>query len=401
MTHHRRRGFTLVEILVAMALTIFILAILTQAFVVGADTFRSLKAVGDLNTSLRTASTALRSDLSAAHFEGMRRLSDSKFWSGVNNGPPKFGYLYVYQGPPTAFNVEATDPDGIVIRRCNTHILALTVRAAGDRQKDWFAATVPAGSPLLSLGVPDTRYTSAVSNVFTSQWAEVIYFMVPITDITADGTPLFTLYRQQHLAVSDNDQINWGANKQPLTQLQAYRNKICARGNPNPNGINNQYLYFNSPADLTIPERRCAGTFITTGANAGTVVAAPLTDATGALTGEDILLTDVLSFDIKAHYAYTWVNPDPVANPNGSTTTVTTTEFSDLLAPYYFDTWSRRVDDVYDYSATPIPVASITTTNPPTTNASTPYRLLALQITMRVWDAKTKITRQISIVQEL
>ena len=55
----RRRGFTLIEILVALALTLFILIILTQAFVAGADTFRTLKAVGDLNSSLRMTTNML------------------------------------------------------------------------------------------------------------------------------------------------------------------------------------------------------------------------------------------------------------------------------------------------------------------------------------------------------
>src|ERR1700733_6581672 len=38
----RRVGFTLVEIMVSMALTIFLLTIMAQAFVLGTDTFRTL-----------------------------------------------------------------------------------------------------------------------------------------------------------------------------------------------------------------------------------------------------------------------------------------------------------------------------------------------------------------------
>src|SRR5439155_6107796 len=93
-----RRGFTLIEILLALALTLFILSILTQCFVAGADLFRALKAVGDMNASLRTTANILRSDLRADHFDGMRRLGDSKFWSTPNNGPPRLGYFYLEQG---------------------------------------------------------------------------------------------------------------------------------------------------------------------------------------------------------------------------------------------------------------------------------------------------------------
>ena len=63
MNRSCRQAFTLIEVLVAMALTMFIMMILSQAFVAGLDTFSGLKAIGDLNADLRTASTLLKSDL--------------------------------------------------------------------------------------------------------------------------------------------------------------------------------------------------------------------------------------------------------------------------------------------------------------------------------------------------
>src|SRR5439155_10425507 len=45
----KRQGFTLVEMLVAMALTIFIMVIMSEAFVAGLETFRQLKAIGDMS----------------------------------------------------------------------------------------------------------------------------------------------------------------------------------------------------------------------------------------------------------------------------------------------------------------------------------------------------------------
>ena len=57
------------ELLVAMALIVLIMSILSQAFVEGIETFRHLKAIGDLNEELRQASAGLRSDVLAAnHF---------------------------------------------------------------------------------------------------------------------------------------------------------------------------------------------------------------------------------------------------------------------------------------------------------------------------------------------
>src|SRR6266568_1479648 len=100
----RRQAFTLVEMLVALALIIFIMSILSEAFVQGLETFRQLKAIGDMNERLRTASTALRRDLNANHFEGRRRMSDPDFFF---QGSPQQGFFRLYQG--TASTLEGTD----------------------------------------------------------------------------------------------------------------------------------------------------------------------------------------------------------------------------------------------------------------------------------------------------
>ena len=55
-----RRGFTIAELLVAAAVLTLILSILSQAFVEGLETFRRLKAAGDLAEELRQASLDLR-----------------------------------------------------------------------------------------------------------------------------------------------------------------------------------------------------------------------------------------------------------------------------------------------------------------------------------------------------
>src|SRR5439155_8024551 len=166
------------------------------------------KAVGDLNSSLRVTTNMLRADLSADHFEGKRRLSDSKFWTTLYNGPAAQGYFYLEQGsiitnvsntapivvttnghdlrtgqqvvisgvnfPSTAngtwtvtvinatqfslngsagnFNYtyggtwsEAFDADGLPSRRRTNHKLAMTVKARGNRAKDFFSVKIPGG----------------------------------------------------------------------------------------------------------------------------------------------------------------------------------------------------------------------------------------------------------------
>src|SRR5215469_16475457 len=90
----RRQAFTLVEMLVSLALVLFIMVILSQALSIGLETFRQLKATGELDEKLRMASTILRQDLQLDHFEGKRRLSDSSFWI---QGPPREGFFHIEQ----------------------------------------------------------------------------------------------------------------------------------------------------------------------------------------------------------------------------------------------------------------------------------------------------------------
>src|SRR5438105_2574212 len=87
-----RRAFTIIELMVSMALILFIMVILTEAFSAGMETFRQLKALGDMQERLRTATSILRRDISSEHFEGHRRLSDPTWWS---DGYPGLGFFSI------------------------------------------------------------------------------------------------------------------------------------------------------------------------------------------------------------------------------------------------------------------------------------------------------------------
>src|SRR5262249_41856031 len=89
-----RRAFTLVEMLVAVALVLFMMVLLSQAFTTGLEAFRVLKATGDMEERLRVATTLLRSELAADHFEGRKRLSDPRFF---DEGPPREGVFRIWQ----------------------------------------------------------------------------------------------------------------------------------------------------------------------------------------------------------------------------------------------------------------------------------------------------------------
>ena len=356
-----RQAFTLVEMLVAMALVLFLMVFLTQAFVAGLEAFRQLKGIGDMEQKLRAASTVIRKDLLADHFEGKRRLSDPSFWV---LGPPREGFFRIAQGSPSI--LEGTDGDGLASFSATNHILHFSVKLRGNSRGDFFSAYVDPtlslnSSSLLSLGQQDSRYQD-VPNTFNSQWAEVAYFL-SLNGSTAGGTtPLFGLYRRQRLAVQNNSNINWGTGgvtPVPSAQLAAYTG--VSSSNPTPLYTN---IYFNSSSDLTIPQRRF-------GTNPNSSGYVPMTNLSGSPTGTDLLLTDVISFVVQV------VSPD----------LPTPTDFSDLPAPGIFDTWSRVVDDL--------------TTASPLGPPPLPIRISAVQIILRVWNLKTQQTREITIMQEM
>jgi prepilin-type N-terminal cleavage/methylation domain-containing protein len=388
-----RKGFTLIEMMVTVALTLFIMVILSTAFSSALETFRQLKAIGDMQDELRTASNMLRSDLAADHFEGKRRLSDATFWT---IGSPREGFLRITQSATPAVDplAEGKDADGLPSRRRVDHVLHFTVKRRGNRPSEFFTAPVPATSPLQGglFPNPDGRFQDPVFNaaansitypLYNSQWAEVIYFLYPAmtasgVQATANGTPLYGLYRQQRVVIPDPTVLNTAGNQINYTNLLpadklAYLNQFSCQviNDPTPaTAAPKKLLYFNSPSALTIPDRRLQR-------DATTNLYLPRKDVNGLPTGDDLVMTNVISFDVQAL----------MIAPNGQT------GVGDMIAPnYVFDTWSNMQDELYNYSdlsvtGTPIPMPG--------------YTVLGLQITLRVWDSRTQQTRQITLFQEM
>lgn len=208
--HHRlttRGGFTLVELLVAMALIIFIMTILSAAFSVAGDTFRQLKAIGDMSEQLRSASTIIRRDLQADHFEDISgdRPPLRDISTGTWDGSRK-GFLYVRQDsvliPAASPGFEGSDADGLQSFRATDHEFGMAVRLSAKTQGDTVSATTTApvlanlaGSNLLDFAFNPQQ--------MVSRWAEVYYFLRPTSVVTQEvnGTTqqLYTLYRRQRV----------------------------------------------------------------------------------------------------------------------------------------------------------------------------------------------------------
>jgi prepilin-type N-terminal cleavage/methylation domain-containing protein len=560
----RRQAFTLVEMLVSLALIVFIMTILAEAFSSGIETFRRLKAVGDLQDKLRNASSILRRDLAADHFEGKKRLSDPDFW---DNGPPKQGFFRLWEssvplptpwgppsvpgltpaqlaaltpiphnfpgplgGPPnppyppfpaganqlTAYTAgcvrDGFDPSvgaaattgrtsSLHSYRTHDHAIHMTVHYTGGNSRgDYMLAGVPAGSPLLASSLTtagvDSRYQDIAGALYSYSWAEVVYFLRPSLDplgnIETTNGPnsprRYTLHRAQRLCVPDNSTVTQNNGNVRLTYADASRYaEMSATRDPNP--ASPAFLYLNSPRDLTMPARRLNVNNPTAPAlpqsqdpvysgilpgltPQGYLVTAPnVTDfappyptlkqlgAIQTVQGSDVLLTDVLSFDVRillyggGDFVSLYEPSVQAFAPNDFTAADTTVNRAnpayvgnglrdELSNPRVFDTWTDQKDDVYDYStpiqgSTPLPGRPPTVPPQPLPTKLTPrwqgpmyyydyvpnqqptlrpnyaaiplwkdvnnntIRIMALRITIRIWDERTKQTKQITIVQDM
>ncbi len=342
----RAAAFTLIEMLVSVALVLFIMVILTEAFGKGLESFRTLKAIGDLEARLRSAAAILRRDLAADHFEGKRRLSDPNArWTAM--GVPREGFFQIIQGLVAGNRQpEGTDSDGISYGR-QLDALYFTVKLRGNNRSEFFTANIP-GSPLFSARTTffnqpaDARFQDT-PDVYSSQWAEVLYVPTPSGATTPNGAALYTLNRGQLVIAADNSKLNWPASDTapfPLPDTQANRDMHREISCYPQTVMGNNIVYFNNPSDLVTPANR---TFLgpTHSNEHRRHTRWPLTP----------LLTDVVSFDV-----------DFIRAPNGDLNGAANVNFDS----------SNRGDPI-----------------------------VALRIRARVWDLKTKQTRQFTIVQEM
>jgi hypothetical protein len=274
----RRSGLTIVEMLVACALAVFLMAVLSQAFVVGLTAFRHSKAIATMDQQLRQVSTLLRKDMALNHFEGDARLRE------IVPGQVGIGYFQIGEGFDSTTNLpgvrEGGDAYSFGSVRDTDDWLAFTVRLNGNRADDFFYGTVPIGSPLdlgATAGYANSRWDSAVGT-YSSQWAEVVYFLRPDPDPNAGMTEapdgltvtdpttgnqvpmqrlqLFQLFRRQRLLVPDN--FTTGTTMQPSPDLlvppgtrhQQYDVGFYRLPNPAP-GV--ERYRFTSPADIQFP----------------------------------------------------------------------------------------------------------------------------------------------------
>lgn len=385
----RRQAFTIVELLVSLALILFIMVILSEAFKAGLDSFRQLKAVGDLEERMRTATAQLRKDLAADHFEGRRKMSDPNFWLQ----PTREGFFRVIQIGRSVFegDDDTASPGNHSFRAVN-HRLHFTVKLRGNQQEKFFSTAVPAASPLPTLSTTffnqarDSQFQET-SLVYNGPWAEVAYFLVPTGTTAGTQTPLYSLYRAQLIVLADNRQVNWDNNGVPrsIGTLADYLGFSCEMtGSP-------ANLFFNTPNDLANGKRALETDLLPRNG----LQLRDIAPTDPIVSRSTLLMTDVISFDVQV-LKRNW----PEAS-NG---------FNNQLRPDFDDlpnVPTAGFAAIFDTTKAPpiTPAGTFYYGQPDTVGATAAtrdhYNVVAVQITLRVWDPKTEQARQITVVQDL
>jgi prepilin-type N-terminal cleavage/methylation domain-containing protein len=272
-----RPGMTLVEMLVATAVTLILMGAIAQVFGILGNGVTSSRSIIEINDQLRLVSNRLRHDL--------RGLTASTIPPAHADGDT--GYLEIIEGPASEANsstLRSAADTTALLADCDD-LLMLTTRSLEDS----------------FIGRFDTA-------TLESPTAEVAWFCKLAPTQLATGPTLYTLYRRQLLVSpyvgagdfqNGNNAVafsNWGGS---WTAFYADYDLSC-----HVEGVGGTAaLLPNSLGDLTRRENRfmhmLGNAFpynptipTTAGSTNGEIL-------TGTRLGEDVILTNVIAFDIR------------------------------------------------------------------------------------------------------
>ena len=261
---------TLVEMLVAMTMTLIVMGIVAQLFGFIAMTLSRSRNTIEMSTDVRSVANLLRRDLAG--------LTVKTLPPAAADGD--CGYLEVLEG-------SASDQS------------AGFAQLTGDCDDAVLFTTRSIDGPFVG------RFTNGVAaNAIESPVAEVAWFCLPSPAAfqTVAGSTLYTLYRRQLLVmeyVGAGDFDTGGANRISDSLPAAYaKYDLSLRADAS-------FLRPNSLGDLTRREFRfmhdCVGPPSTTRFPYNSTAANLLASGalSGARLGEDIILTNVLAFDVR------------------------------------------------------------------------------------------------------
>lgn len=422
-----RPGFTLVELMVAAAVCVLIMAILAGAFSLGIDTVRHMKSSGDMMDQLRGAGTALKADLAATHLLDQQgnpvplskiRADNTKIKDNGTGVTPRYafetghefkypinGFMRICSPTITYPTGNPTDADGLNAGTgiATTHYLHFTSVLKGNSDDEYFRATVPSGT----------------GQAYHSLAAEIAWFLEPMPSL-GSGPTLHRLIRRQRLcALSDTDRRDRPWPNNPDEAVISIRRP------------NDTTAYLATLGELTNPSNRLGGTKWTSkttqvGAAYAFDGKTPQDDILAPMAsrpGEDTVLSNVISFEVQVHWTpssfsqkddallpYGPSKGPPPAVPNRfpddfdssksktdhpfDTLPVVQSSWNDLAGlanTHTYDSWTGDLDWITNY-------------NPTTPDAKRPPLVItvrAVQVRIRIWDPKMQTARQITFVQDL
>jgi prepilin-type N-terminal cleavage/methylation domain-containing protein len=200
------RGLTLVEMLVAMTLTLILMGAVTQIFGMLGQGINGSRTVAELNDRMRATAYRLRQDLAGITVDASvappTRAALNTGYLEVIEGPESDIVAY-FGSPATAFDKSAGVYDAATNRWNGTADPYLSAtgsddRLVGDIDDVLLFTTRSTGEPFA--GRVDTRNTNLEGGSVRSPFAEVAWFCRPSPNTSSPRT--FTLYRRQRLIMA-------------------------------------------------------------------------------------------------------------------------------------------------------------------------------------------------------
>lgn len=172
-----RLAFTLVEMLVAMTVTLLLMAALGRGFNFIGETIRVSRAQVEVTNQLRNVTNRLQTDLAGCTVTLQPCVS--------GQSPP--GYFLYHEGPLTdATSSLFTESEGDIAPHSRygdfDDYIAFTAVAPAD---NWFTGIVPR---FVLDSNPNSTSTDSTPVVIRSKYAEIVYFASPEYD--SDGNPV-------------------------------------------------------------------------------------------------------------------------------------------------------------------------------------------------------------------
>lgn len=357
-----RSAFTLVEMLVATAATLILLGIVMTMFEILGEAVNESRTVGELEAQLRTVSTLLQQDLL-----GTSVRADSRGLTCPADSSTGNGYFEVIEGP----NTDLWDSSGSGFDKSGTTPgpgNSSDDRIVGDTDDLLFFTTQ-------SISQEPFSGNFGINSTTTSADAEVVWFCKPTPN--SSNPTLYTLYRRCLLVVGQFPESPFDSQgSMPYTSDFFELYDLSARCEVS-NG--NQRMQLNTLQDLLLRRNRFAHyDFSMTDPPfvlASVIATRPVLAFSGSRIGEDVLMTNVLSFDVRLL--------DPTASERRLGVT--------RLTPGDKDYWAASLNS----GSSPIYVdlgynSSNTTSTPANSDFSgygmNNHRLQATKTTHRTWD---------------